>query len=405
MAPFRATRPVAKALREERAVNAAFREFRSRRLGDEMTSILADFRDAITIGQAEAAVASGNVSVIVNPTIPNQLEAELVAALSQNLEEALEDGVEIGLRFAPGSLGGVPMSVATEAAIASVASQAGLAALGVTQQTQAGIVRAIELGLADAIAPVEVAQRVGRLAGLTPRDVTAVENFRKRISRQFLPLDDLDPFGRLGPRLFDPDTPEVRAVIEEEVEKYRDRLLLNRGRTIAETETQIAIMKGEAAFWDQAVESGAVDEAEVFKTWRTVRDLDVCPICEPLHGQTVRVRGVFDTAVGPLNGPTAHPRCRCFLQYGQLEGSGRVAASADRGRDAVEQQRRERLLEVAAVRDDLAVARQRNDRIARRIGKTRPGSKSEQHARDALASNQATIESLESALRDLGDVA
>jgi hypothetical protein len=295
------------------------------------------------------------------------------------------------------------MSLATDAAIASVASSASLAALGVTQTTQAGIAEILKLGLSDQLAPVQVAQKIGKLAGLSPRDVRAVENFRRAKTLQLIPPDPLDPFGRLGPRLFDPDTAAVRAVIDQEVDDYRDRLLLNRGRSIAETEIQQAVTAGEGAFWDEAVRNGDADEAAVFKTWRTVQDADVCPICEPLHGQTIKMRSTFLTSVGARNGPPAHPRCRCYLQYGELQG-GQVPGRPDRGMVAVRRQRADRLLDPGAVREDLQIARARSGRIENRMRKVRSGTKVEATLQSAIGTNAVTIQSLEARLRDLGEI-
>lgn len=377
-----------KALREERGLNGNIRRRHSSRLAPELIETLTEFRESITIGEAEAAVASGRASVIVNAAAANELEAELLASISQHLEAALEGGVEIGLRFAPVTLAGVPTTFATEAAVSHVLSQGASSVLGVTQATQAGIQEILSLGLRDQLAPVDVAKKIGDLAGLSPRDVRAVENFRKAKTAQLVPRAEAL-------------TPQVQRVIDQEVDDYRDRLLLNRGRTIAETEIQAAVTAGEEAFWNEAMRSGVVNEDDVFKTWRTVRDSRVCPICEPLHGQTVKVRSLFDTIAGSKNGPPAHPRCRCFLQYGELR-AGSVPARPDRGRAAVEQNEHFRTLDADTVRGDLEIARARTDRFGARLGKTRPGTKAEANIRDAIETNALTIENLEGRLRDLG---
>lgn len=43
--------------------------------------------------------------------------------------------------------------------------------------------------------------------------------------------------------------------------------------------------------------------------WNTERDSLVCPVCRPLHGKPQGEWGVF------ANGPPAHPRCRCWLNW------------------------------------------------------------------------------------------
>lgn len=377
---------ISKASRAERRANREARERVAAALEDDLADILVSFRDGIDVADAEAVVVSGDTRVIVNADAPNNLEAHIAAAIGENLEAALEEGVEIGFRFAPPVLDGVPIGLATEAAVAHIERHAAAAAVGITQTTERGIRAILQLGVTDQISPVETARRIGNLAGLTPRQFEAVENFRRGVTRRLVPVPEAL-------------TPQVRRVIDQEVNRYRDRLLLQRGRTIAETEVQDAITQGERAFWDRAVAEGAVQAEEVNKTWRTVADAKVCPICEPLHGQVARFDEPFVTAVGPKQGPTAHPRCRCYLEYGETGPGGR---RPDRGRRAVMEQQNRRALDPNALQADLDAARSQRERINLRMGRARPGSRSEARIEAALASNTATIASIEDRLRGFG---
>jgi hypothetical protein len=69
----------------------------------------------------------------------------------------------------------------------------------------------------------------------------------------------------------------------------------------------------------------------------------------------------------------------------------------------VRRQQSDRALDVAAVRDDLAIARSRTDRFSARLGKARPGTKSAANIERAISTNAATVRSLEDLVRDLGD--
>lgn len=376
---------VSKTSRAERALNRTTRERAAAMLERDLADVLVGFREGIEIGQAEAAVFAGDARVIVNALVPNELEAQLVAVLGHNLEGALESGVHVGLRFAPPVLGNVPLTLATDAAIAHVERQAASAALGLTQGTQAGIRQVIVAGLGDGIAPVEVARRVGDLAGLLPRQVTAVENFRAGMVKRLVPVPEAL-------------TPQVQRVIDQEVAKFRDRQLLMRGRMIAETETQFAITAGEQAFWNQAVSEGAVDAELVFKTWRTVLDSKVCHICEPLHGQVVPFGETFFTLVGARIGPPAHPRCRCYIEWAEKDQPSR---RPDRGARAVAEQQGRRFLDPAALREDLVHTQGQIQRASSRLSRVRLGSRAANRIEASLGASRATAARIQSRIIDL----
>jgi len=52
-------------------------------------------------------------------------------------------------------------------------------------------------------------------------------------------------------------------------------------------------------------------DVRVVKRWWTNRDDRVCPICWPLHGNTVAIDETFGD--GALTNPPAHTRCRCWM--------------------------------------------------------------------------------------------
>lgn len=74
-----------------------------------------------------------------------------------------------------------------------------------------------------------------------------------------------------------------------------------RARLIAVTEVTRSYYKGSEYAWTR---SGVVEKKE----WLTSVDELVCPICGPIHGEVVGLREFFSIGV---DGPPAHPRCRC----------------------------------------------------------------------------------------------
>lgn len=75
-----------------------------------------------------------------------------------------------------------------------------------------------------------------------------------------------------------------------------------RALLIAVTEATTALTEGALV---------AYDEGDVVKIkWVTAHDEKVCPVCAPLDGQVALIGEGFDG----VDGPPAHPRCRCTLE-------------------------------------------------------------------------------------------
>ena len=82
-----------------------------------------------------------------------------------------------------------------------------------------------------------------------------------------------------------------------------------RAELIAMTETTRSYARGEIIAAQELEGAGFF---EYDKEWQTARDDIVCDICRPLHGETVSgTKTPFDSIIGPLQEPPAHPGCRC----------------------------------------------------------------------------------------------
>lgn len=81
---------------------------------------------------------------------------------------------------------------------------------------------------------------------------------------------------------------------------------------------QISQVRADLIAFNELAEAMAVVEFETFKRnnvqrvrWVTVMDERVCPICQPLHNQEVKMGGLFG---GVTDRPPAHVSCRCYLE-------------------------------------------------------------------------------------------
>jgi hypothetical protein len=78
---------------------------------------------------------------------------------------------------------------------------------------------------------------------------------------------------------------------------------------IASTESTRAYSEGNLTAWK---ESGVAEG----KRWNTNNDGLVCAICQPLDNKVVPLEGEFP---GGLDGPFAHPGCRCWVTPVMME--------------------------------------------------------------------------------------
>lgn len=98
--------------------------------------------------------------------------------------------------------------------------------------------------------------------------------------------------------------------VEKRAARYARRLLKRRAENIARTESMTAINQGRLSMWRQLAEDGALDE-DSERTWLTADDERVCPICGPMHNVSIPLNGNYETSVGVIEAPPAHPSCRC----------------------------------------------------------------------------------------------
>lgn len=104
--------------------------------------------------------------------------------------------------------------------------------------------------------------------------------------------------------------------------KYAAKQHRQRAYTIATTELAYAYNKGADDGIIQAQQQGFIGKVE--RVWSTAYDDGVCEICSALEGQAIDMDGEFDFKgkslyAGQKKTPPAHPRCRCAVEYREVE--------------------------------------------------------------------------------------
>ena len=189
----------------------------------------------------------------------------------------------------------------------------------ITEESRNAIAQIISNGYQQGRTPVQMAQSIRDVIGLTPAQAKAVENFRRQLEgRSNL---GLTPVGR---RRIDAiaQRQAIRQLrtgfmtqrqIDAAVEKYRQSMLNRRALNIARTESFQAVSEGREALWRQAQEQGLLP-ADVKRKWITAGDERVRPEHRAVPGMNKDGVGLYEpfkTPLGPKMRPPLGVNCRC----------------------------------------------------------------------------------------------
>lgn len=192
----------------------------------------------------------------------------------------------------------------------------------VTDDTRDGIRAIVSDAMQFGGHPEEQARQIRSLIGLTDKQANSVSNFRRLLEdRDVRALDralrDKRFDGTLRSVLGDEGIDNLsKEQIDHMVERYSSRMLDFRANTIARTETINAARLGTQQAWVQSTESGLLERSKVRQGWMVTPDDRLCEYCQAVPGMNpdgVPLGQTFATPLGPVDGPTLHPNCRCVV--------------------------------------------------------------------------------------------
>ena len=137
----------------------------------------------------------------------------------------------------------------------------------------------------------ETARRLRSSIGLTDRQWQSVANFQNKQIKRGVSAN----------------------VAQGKADRFALKVLRRRATNIARTETIKSGFQGRQELWSQARDRGLIDPTTTKRRWIVTPDdeLDEAT-CEPMAGQEVGMDEMFVTGLGdPVEGPPAHPQCRC----------------------------------------------------------------------------------------------
>lgn len=172
---------------------------------------------------------------------------------------------------------------------------------GLTSVQRDAIRETLVEGIRTGLNPLDQARGVIRSIGLTARQVQTVNTFRRLLQE-----GSAEALRReLRDRRFDPLIRRAIAgealtqdQIDRMVQRYSERLLAFRARTIARTESLRAVHQGNELMYAQAVESGVLDPTRLVREWLTSRDSRVRDSHDGMNGQKQLFGQPFISDVG-----------------------------------------------------------------------------------------------------------
>lgn len=188
---------------------------------------------------------------------------------------------------------------------------------------------ALSQAMSEGLNPRDQARRFRDSVGLTSRQQSAVNNFRRLLSAR---VDGLPSSQALDRALRDGrfDRSIVRAVregvpltqrqIDTMVGRYSQRMVAHRATVIARTEALRATHEGTEEMYRQALDAGHMEPQQLTRTWVTARDERVRGSHSRLGGQEKPFGEPWQSAGGELrypgdpNAPASETvQCRCAL--------------------------------------------------------------------------------------------
>jgi hypothetical protein len=238
----------------------------------------------LSVEQIRKIIASSALSQVHNMFPWDAFTAEL-GALRGNVQSAFREAAS------PSSARmTLRMDLIDEKAVQWAAERSSRFIVDITDEQRATIRNLVADSVRGNMTTDDLAARLSRTVGLNERYARAVDNSWTQT------FDDQVKAGRTAT--------QARSLADKTSDRYRQRLLNARARTIARTEIHAAQNAGRYAGWEDSISQGFAS-TRARKQWVTY---DPCTVCKPLDGEIVPWNQSFSN--GDMM-PEAHPNCVC----------------------------------------------------------------------------------------------
>ena len=264
---------------------------RARVISNTILNINEEIIDGTNISAFQNALYQKSISRAVDSLPFNDILSN-VDALAKPLNDTLIDGLANAGRGLPTRVGFKPTFTRTDPRALQWAQEQSARLITNIAEEQKDVIRSV---IANAFSQQrtvdQTALAVRQFIGLTKRQESTMLKFNRnnvnRLMSEGMTIGDAER--------------KAFALAQ----KYRDKLIKSRARTIARTEIQMAQNNGRYLGFQQAIEQGYSSKDSI-KRW--VVASAACPDCAPLRGYIVLWDQEFPNGILM---PPAHPNCRC----------------------------------------------------------------------------------------------
>jgi hypothetical protein len=267
-------------------------------------TVFTDLKDAIDRDAVQAALESGNllaVDAVLAPAwhLADVTVRPLLTTLLRDTVQRAAEAVTPALQATLAVRVAVAFNVVNEAAVSWVEQYAGAQVRDIGEGTRQAIRAIVRRQFTEGRSVTQVMADLEREVGLTVRQTEAVEALRQRLNAEGV-------------------TP---GEVTRQVDVAARKAVQLRVENISRSESISAASAGQDLLWKQAEAQGLLDPAQFKRFWIVTSDRRTCPICRDIPGRNADGVGLyepFQTALGPIQHPAAHPSCRCAVSLREV---------------------------------------------------------------------------------------
>jgi SPP1 gp7 family putative phage head morphogenesis protein len=255
-------------------------------------------QDRMSLAAIARSIERGEVTIEITGALqawPRDLQAAV-----RVVNQAFAEATRVAARQLPTVAARSSFTLVNQQAVRAAELRSAQLVREVTDETRRAIRSSIAKAISTGLPPREAARLIKPVIGLTERQAGAVLRQRALLAKQGA----------------------SSAHITKVSDRYAAQLLRRRAVLIARTETIRASTDGQLELWRQARAAGFLGP-DTMKRWTVTPDDRLCPQCSGLNGKVVGLDELFP---GSIQGPPAHPACRCAVVTVSAKVRGRRAA-------------------------------------------------------------------------------